>query len=194
MILLSAHLDRVRNQFQLSYSNGKVTGLLDNILGVATVYHTLLDDPNIARLDAEEKLGIWHNQSEEWGELDDTLPKLNAKDDTVVVVDVCSSKDYKKLDFSIENVSGFSKSEIKALRDFIKWEGFAAKVVEYNGKPETQDEGWNFRALGIPVVSFIIPIVSPDDGWHRIQDDSSIDLERWRVACEGLKRIICYFV
>ncbi len=192
MILISAHLDRVRGNFKLTYKNGRLTGLLDNILGVATVYHTLLDDPNIARLEAEEKLSVWHNQSEEWGELDETCPTLT-KNDLVIVVDVCANKNYKNLDFAIENVWGLSKQEIKDLREFLKWEGFAAKVVEYNGDTQTQDEGWYFRDRKIPVVSFVLPIVSPNNGWHRIQDDSHIDIERWRVACEGLKRVICYF-
>jgi len=193
MILISAHLDRVRNGFKLTYRHGHLTGLLDNILGVATVYYTLLDDPNIARLEVEDKIRIWHNQSEEWGELDETCPKLDPKKDMVIVVDVCSSKEYKNLDFSIENVANISKPMIGDIRYFMKSEGFKTRVKEYTGKPEEADEAWQFRDLKVPVVSFILPIVSPKDGWHRIQDDSSIDLERWRVACEGLKRLICYF-
>lgn len=194
MILLSAHLDRVRSNFELSYKKGRLTGLLDNILGVATIYHNLLDDPNIARLEAEGNLMVWHNRSEEWGVLDDTCPVLEKDHDVVIVVDVCSHKDYKDLDFSIENVSGLSKTDVKDLRDYLKWEGYRSRVVEFTGNPGTEDESWQFKERGIPVVSFILPISCPEDGWHRVQDDSSIDLEKWRVACEGLKRVINYFV
>ena len=192
MILLSAHLDRVRGNFHLTYKHGRLVGLLDNILGVATVYHTLLDDPNIARLEAEGRLAVWHNQSEEWGELDDTCPKLTKKD-VVIVVDVCASKDYKSKDFVIENVSGIPKSKVDGLRYMLEWEGFAAKVKLYDGDESAMDEAWFFRERKIPVLSFILPISCPDDGWHRIQDDSSIDMDKWRTASEGLKRVICYF-
>lgn len=193
MILLSAHLDRVRSDFDLRYDKRQLTGLLDNILGVMTIYHILLADRNIEWLEKKGKLKIWHNFSEEWGGLDDTMPKLDKKKDVVIVVDVCGGKRYKDLDFTIENISGLSKPVQKDIAYFLKTEGFAAKVKEYTGDPSEADEAFSFRKLGIPVVSFIIPIDCPDDSWHRIQDDTSIDLRKWRIACEGLKRLICYF-
>ena len=195
MILLSAHLDRVHQSFKLSYDNGKLIGLLDNILGVMVVHHALMDEPNIARLEREGELKIWHNQQEEWGGLDETCPKLTQKD-FVIVVDVCAGGEkYAGLDFTIENCYGMSPKTLEGLKLMLTEEsGFKTKVTEYAQRANEADETWSFIERGIPCISFTIPIQGKDDAWHRIQQDNSIDYEKIKLCVEGLKRIICWAV
>jgi len=194
MILLSAHLDRVHSSFDLSYENGKVKGLLDNMLGVMLVYSALLEEPHLVRLEQEGKLKVWHNTSEEWGELDSTLPKLDPKHDMAIVVDVCAdAKRYADIDFAIENVSLAEKTAGFELGMFLQWEGFKISYKPYSGNEAEEDESWYFRERGIPTISFIIPIEAPNNGWHRIQDDSSIDIGRLHRCKLGLIRTINFF-
>lgn len=192
MILLSAHQDTVHNNHQIQCDGKEVQGLLDNIIGMMTIYHVLLEDKVLASFAAKGDIQVWHNRSEEWGALTDDHPKLK-KTDLVIVIDVCSDKRYKHLDFSIENCANMSKKDLKGLDAFLKWEGFDAKVLEFNGRPGTEDEAWQFKELGVPVISFIIPVESYKNGWHRLREDSVIDIKDWRVACEGLKRVINFF-
>jgi len=109
MILLSAHLDRVIQDFDLDYRNGQHIGLLDNVAGVLLTYLTLYDDANLRALEIEGKLRVWHNKGEEWGRLVNP-PKLNKKD-LVICVDVwCMGGN--RYDFALDNLFGFSHDEI----------------------------------------------------------------------------------
>jgi len=192
MILISSHLDRVIQDFDLSYSHGAHTGLLDNFIGILISYLALYDDPNLQKLEAQGTIKLWHSKGEEWGMLYDH-PKLTKKD-LVIVVDVaCNPKDYKDIDFSLENISFLSKKRITDLKAFLEWEGFKVKTKIYTGAEDEDDEAWSWRKLGIPCFSFIIPIQSPNSGWHRIQQDSTVSAQTVQVCKQALKRLICYF-
>ena len=195
MILLSSHLDRVIQDYKLSYEKGTHIGLLDNFIGILLGYLVLYDDKNVAELAKSGKIKFWHNQGEEWGILDGTMPKVDKKD-IIIVVDVADGPGYVDKDFSIENISGFTKKEIKDLKETMEWEGFNVKIKELDFKCEDdEDEAWAWAKLGHKVVSFIIPIdAGPEYQWHNIAQDNKVSYDKMVVCRQGLKRLINYFV
>src|SRR5579862_322121 len=188
MILLSAHLDRVIQDYELQYRNGVHRGLLDNAIGVLLAYLTLYDDPNLIRLEKQGRLRVWHGKSEEWGELIGA-PKVTSKD-FVIVIDVAAGKQYRNIDFGLENISRVASGQLQGIKESLENEGFRVRVKRYNGDAEDADEAWQWRALKVPVLSFIVPIQAKNDGWHRIQQDNTVSAETMITCRQGLKRLI----
>ena len=188
MILLSAHKDTVLQEAELSYEKGVYKGLLDNIMGVLLTHLVLFDDQNL--IDASKRGGIqiFHGQGEEWGILKNP-PKLTKKD-LVIVVDVAAGAQYKNKDFSLENIAGLTTAKIKDLKEDLEWQGMKVLVKKFDGNPDDEDEAWKWKDLGIPVISFIIPIDAIDDGWHRVQQDNTVSVEKMKICRQGLKRVI----
>ena len=184
MIVLAAHRDTVKPNYKLEYKNGKFEGLIDNFIGRLVTYYTLLD-PSIVELEKQGRISFYENTGEEFGLLVNP-PKLSKKD-TVVVVDVCSNKKYKGYDIALENISG---KDFSGLINGLNWEGYNILTAKYTGKEEDADEAFSWHDKGIPVVSFIIPIESINEGWHR--EDSLISIEKILKAKDILVRIICY--
>lgn len=194
MILVSSHLDRVIQDYSISFAKGTHTGLLDNFVGVLLTYLTLYDDQNLQRYEKEGSLAIFHGTGEEWGRLD-RAPVLG-KRDLAIVVDCADLPLYRqrKLDFAIENLSGFPTKETTTLKDHLEWEGFKTHVSRYNGKPLMEDESWSWRKRGVKTLSFTIPIRAPFTGWHRIQQDNTVALDKMLTCRQGLKRVLAYFM
>jgi hypothetical protein len=192
MLLISPHIDRVIQEFRLSYNKGIHTGLLDNILGILLTYITLYDNQNLIDLEKESKIKIWHNTGEEWGRL--VNPPELTQEDIAMIVDVADQKEYDRYDFSIENISGFTSKELQKLKAMLKWEGFHALVKRYTGRTNDQDESWLWRKRKIKTLSFIIPIDAQDTGWHRIQQDNNCSVEKMKICQQGLKRLINFLV
>lgn len=192
MILLSAHKDTIMNNYLLEYKKGKFIGLLDNAMGMLVCNSLLLEEPNLCILEKMGKLGLFFGESEEWGTIT-PLPKLK-KEDIIVVVDVASGAQYKGLDFSLENISGFKPDKIQGLKESLEWEGFILRAKVWDGNPDDEDEAFKWKELGHKVVSFIIPIEngSKDTGWHVA--DCSITIEKLAKAKQGLKRLINYLL
>src|SRR5260221_14553666 len=115
MILLSAHLDRVIQDYDLQYRNGTHKGLLDNAIGVLLTYLTLYDDPNLIRLEKQGRLRVWHGKSEEWGELI-AAPKATGKA-FVIVIDVAAGKPYRNIDFGLENISSMNPEQLRGIKE-----------------------------------------------------------------------------
>jgi hypothetical protein len=189
VILISSHIDRTIQDYKLSYSKGVHTGLLDNFIGVLVSYLALYDDKCLARMEKEGKIQFFHSDCEEWGRTDN-FPVLT-KSDKIVVVDVASGEQFKGLDFSLENISGFTPAKVKELRESLVWEGFKLRTKTYNGNPDDEDEAWAWKKKGIPVISFIIPI---QGDWHSIKQDNTITYEVVKTATQGLKRLLAYLI
>jgi hypothetical protein len=185
MLLISAHKDKVKYPFKFEYKNGKYIGLLDNQIGEIAVNTLLATEPNIVKLEKEGKIGILFSDCEEWG-LNTDLPKLK-KEDIVIVVDVCIGDKYKGYDFSLENISWF---EDKDFIESLLWEDFKIYVADYTGNTEDADEAFEWVKKGNKVMSFIIPIESPNEelGWHTEQCE--IEIEKLTKCINGLKRLI----
>ncbi len=195
MILISSHLDKVTSDQKLGYRDGSMHGLLDNILGVILTYITIADDHNIARLEREGKIRVYHNTSEEWGILDPNCPTLVKDKDIAIALDVCANSElYKDVDFSIENIYGFTKEELEDFRSQLEWQGFKFHFKKYTGNPDEEDEAFYFKKRGIKTFSFIIPIHGVDDGWHRIQQDNTVSMEQILRCRQGLKRVLNHFI
>lgn len=190
MILLSAHLDRVVQDYELAFRGGKHVGLLDNFIGVLVTYLVLYDDQNLRRMEAEGRLAVWHGRGEEWGRMDGA-PTLG-KRDLAIVVDVAAGPQYRGRDFGVENISGLKPSDVRALREDLEWQGFRPRVAKYTGNPIDEDEAWQWRKRGVPTMSFIVPIQAKGDGWHRIQMDNVVGSQVVSRAVQGLKRIVCH--
>lgn len=188
MILLSAHKDTVFYPFNFSYNNGIFKGLLDNYIGQLVVNSLLIEEPNLALLEKRGELKLFFSDSEEWGTITD-MPKLE-KNDIVIVVDVASGSQYKKVDISLENISGFTKSFIKEKKECLEWEGFKIKTKLYDGNKDDEDEGWYWKKQGNKVMSFIIPIEG--ESWH--QDNCIITIEKVVKAKQILKRLLNYLL
>lgn len=188
MILLSAHKDTIINNYRFEYRDGKYVGLLDNIIGVLVCNSLMLEEPNIVKLEKQKKVSLFFGSGEEWG-LHDDFPKLT-KNDIVIVVDIASGSQYKGIDFSLENISGFNTQNIRDIKEHLEWEGMKLKTKKFDGNPNDEDESWQWKELGIPVISFIIPIENgtKDTGWH--VDDCTITIEKLNRAKHGLKRLI----
>jgi len=180
----------VFHPYRLSFQNGRWTGLLDNFIGQLVCNSLLLSEPNLALLARQGKLGLFYGDSEEWSTIT-PLPALK-KSDLVIVVDAACGKQYAGMDFGLENISGLTAREVKALKDSLAWEGFTPRVKRYDGTPEDEDEAWKWRALGHKIISFIIPIEggSKGTGWH--VDDCSITVEKVARCQHGLKRTLNY--
>lgn len=187
-ILLSAHKDTVFYPYKLSYEKGIFKGLLDNYIGQLVVNSLFIEDPNLALLEKENRLGVFFGDSEEWGTITD-MPKLE-KNDVAIVVDVASGSQYKGVDVSLENISGFTKAFIKEKKECIEWEGFKIKTKFYNGNIDDEDEGWYWKKQGNKVISFIIPI--DGESWH--QDNCTITVEKVVKAKQILKRLLNYLL
>ena len=189
MILISSHIDRVIQEYDLSFSNGIHKGLLDNIAGILLTYLVLYDDQNLIDLEKEGKLKIWHGKGEEWGILKNP-PKLTKKD-LVIVVDIADEDNCEGKDFTLENISGLSDTSIKELKDNIEWQGMSCKTKKYNANPEDADESWQWIELGIPVISFGIPIKGD---FHSIKMDNTVTVGKMKICRQGLKRVINHFI
>ena len=187
-ILLSAHKDVVFHPYKFSYNKGVFTGLLDNAIGVLVVNSLFIEDPNLALLEKEGELEVFFGDSEEWGTITE-MPKLE-KNDIAIVVDVASGSQYKGVDISLENISGFTKPFIKEKKDCLEWEGFKLKTKFYNGNKDDEDEGWYWKKQGNKVISFIIPIEG--ESWH--QDNCTISIEKVVKAKQILKRLLNYLL
>lgn len=189
MILLAPHLDTVKSPFKLSFKDGIHKGLLDNQIGVIASYLAIYGVESILQIAKKGELQVYHNWGEEFGLLVDA-PKLTKKD-IVIVVDVCCGKKYKDLDFTIENIANIPSNKTKELFENLKWEGFKFKTSEITFKEEDADEAFSWAKLGIPVLSFIIPIDGgKDDTWH--MESCTISSDAMKRAVSGLERTICY--
>lgn len=188
MLLISAHKDVVMHPFRFEYKNGQFKGLLDNSIGMLVCNALLLEEPNIVSIEKKGNISYFFGSGEEWA-LSEDFPELT-KEHTVIVVDVSSGKKYDDYDFAIENISGFSKEEIKMIKGHLMWEGFSPLVKEFTGDSDDEDEAWQWMKLGYKVFSFIIPIQngSPKTGWH--VDDCTVSIEVVNKAKHALKRII----
>jgi hypothetical protein len=192
MILLSAHKDKVMNPYRLEYSSGYFVGLLDNYIGMLVVNTLMIEEPIIQLLEKKGELGIHFGDSEEWGTVT-KMPKLD-KDDIALCVDVASGPQYKNVDISLENISGFTKKEITDLKESLEWEGFRITTKVYDGNPDDEDEGWYWKEHGIKAISFIIPISNgkSNTGWH--VDDCLVSIEKVTLSRRILKRTINYLL
>jgi hypothetical protein len=190
MILLSAHLDRVIQDFDLSFGKGVHKGLLDNQIGVLLTYLTIYDDHNLLKFEQEGKIKIWHGKGEEWGRMDG-YPKLTQKD-IALVVDVVIPNGRERYDFILDNIGGFSRKEVSALKEHFAWEGFKVKTKMYDGNPDDQDESWSWRKRGIKGMGFMVPIQGM--GWHRRQQDNTVSSDVILKCRQGLKRLIAYLL
>lgn len=186
MILLTSHIDRVNQEFDLFFDKGIHKGLLDNFLGMLLSYLTIYDDSNLLRFEREGKIKLWHNQGEEWGVL--VNPPILTLNDVALIVDVADNPAYTNIDFSIENIWGFSEQEIQDLTQMFSWEGFKALIKPFTGEDIDHDEAWLWKDKGIKTMSFIIPINATNRGWHR--SDSTVSSEKMKVCRQGLKRLI----
>ncbi len=186
-ILLSSHLDRVIQDYNLSFSRGVHRGLLDNFVGMLTTYLALYDDKNLMNLEKSGRLIMWHNKGEEWGKLVNP-PKMEAGDIAVIVDVACR----KGKDFYLSGIQGVPK--IQDVIAGLKWEGFNFGWKRFDGNPDDEDETWAWKRRGIATISFEVPIEAPGDGWHRVQQDSKVSAERIRAAVQGLKRMLVYLL
>jgi hypothetical protein len=187
-ILLSAHLDRIIQDYNIEYRRGFHRGLLDNFIGILATYLALYDDRNIHDLEIQGKLLVWHGKAEEWGILKNA--PVMGKHDIAVIVDVADGKDYRGRDFAIENVSGFTAGQMQEIKETLEWEGLNFRFKKFTGAPMEEDESWQWRKRGIRTLSFTIPITCKDDGWHRVQMDNTVSYEKVRGAVHGLKRLL----
>lgn len=180
------------NNYLFEYKKGSFVGLLDNAIGMLVCNSLVLEEPNLCVLEKIGKVGFFFGDSEEWGSIT-SLPKLK-KEDIVVVVDVASGPQYKGMDFTLENISGFKPDRIEELKESLEWEAFRIKTKVWDGNPDDEDESWKWKELGHKVISFIIPIEngSKDTGWH--VPDCTITVEKIVKAKQGLKRLINYLL
>lgn len=188
-ILLSSHLDRVVQDFDLSFSHGIHKGLLDNFIGILTTYLALYDDPNLRDLERSGRVIVWHGKGEEWGRL--TNPPKLEKGDVAIVVDIACRKGK---DFFLSGIQGIPEKKVRDIIDGLKWEGFNFGWKKFDGNPDDEDESWQWKKRGIATISFEIPIEAPGDGWHRVQQDSTVSAERVKAAAQGLKRLLVYLL
>ncbi len=190
MILLSPHTDTVFNNPKLAFKNGQHVGLLDNFIGVLTTYLALYQHESMAQLERDGHIGIYHNRGEEYGYLTDA-PKLDPKEDVVVVVDICADETgYEGFDVSIENIHNYP--DLDEIIAELEREGFRIRVKPFTGDDRDHDEAFSWIALGIPVVTFTIPITGPGNNWHRIQSDNIVSYEVVARAANCLTRFILH--
>ena len=188
-VLLSSHLDRVIQDYNLSFSRGVHRGLLDNFIGILTTYLALYDDQNLMDLERSGRVIVWHNKGEEWGVLKNP-PKMDPGDIAVVIDVACR----KGKDFFLSGIQGIPDQKVKDIIDSLKWEGLNFGWKRFDGNPDDEDETWAWKKKGIATISFEIPIGCPNDGWHRVQQDSTVSVERVRAAVQGLKRLLVYLL
>lgn len=192
MILLSAHKDTVMHPYRFEYRGGIYKGLLDNAIGMLACNSLILEEPNLQVLEKKGQIGIFYGGGEEWA-LHEDFPKLSKKD-IVIVVDVACGDQYKSVDFSLENISGFESKRVIEIKEHLEWEGFKLKTKRFDGNPDDEDESWQWKNLGYKVISFIIPIESGNKktGWH--VDDCTITVDKLNRAKQGLKRLINFIL
>ena len=192
MILLSAHRDTVRNDFLFEYKDGSYHGLLDNLLGVLIVNSLFIENRVLCTLEKQKKIGVYFGDSEEWGTVTN-MPVLK-KDDIALVIDVAINEKYNPYDIAIENIYGFTKSEVTNFRESLEWEGFRILTKAFDGDPDDEDESWYWKKKGIKTMSFTIPIQAGgvDTGWHVA--DCSIEVEKVVLAQQILKRLINFLL
>lgn len=190
MIVLSPHSDTVFNHPRIAYHNGVHEGLLDNFIGILVCYLALYQHPGMRNLEREGHLRIYHNRGEEYGYLSDEPPTLDAKEDVVIVVDVCAGERYKDIDVSLENIWEFP--EIDEIAAELRREGYRILTRPYTGDEEDADEAFSWVERGIPVLSFIIPVQAPEDNWHRIECDNTVRSEVVERAAQCLCRLVLH--
>jgi hypothetical protein len=190
MILLSPHTDTVFNNPKIGFKNGEHVGLLDNFIGVLTTYLALYQHESMAQLERDGHIGIYHNRGEEYGYLTDA-PKLDPEKDMVIVVDICADDEgYADFDVSIENIHNYP--DLDEIVAELQREGFRIRLKPYTGESHDHDESFSWIALGIPVVTFTIPIHAVANNWHRIQCDNTVAYEVVARAATCLTRFVLH--
>jgi hypothetical protein len=189
MILLAPHTDTVFNNPRIAYRDGQHIGLLDNFIGVLTTYLCLYQHESMRQLERDGHIRIYHNRGEEYGYLTEA-PSLDPEEDVVVVIDVCASDAYKDIDVSLENIFNFP--EIDEIVAELRREGFRIHTKPYTGAEEDADEAFSWIALGIPVLTFTIPIQGEENNWHRIDCDNTVSSDVVARAAQCLTRFLLH--
>ena len=190
MILISPHTDLVFNNPQLGYRDGQHIGLLDNFIGVLVTYLALYQHEGMRKLEMDGHIRIFHNRGEEYGYLIDP-PTLDPEKDAVIVVDVCANTEaYEGYDVSLENIHNYR--HIDEIVSEMEREGYRIKTKPYDGDPGDHDEAFNWVELGVPVLSFTIPIQAEGNNWHRIQCDNTVSGDVVARAANCLNRFILH--
>lgn len=188
MILISSHQDRVRNDIPTRVENGKIYGLLDNSIGNMVSIMSLVSS-SLQVLHRDGDIKFFFNQHEEFG-LIEGFPELNPEKDIVICIDVCAGDRYKGKDIGIEQFYGQVDKIAEAIGGLC-WEGYQLYIKKYTGDPKEADECDQWVKLGIPCLSFIIPIECKNNNWH---GEASITVEKLQKAILILQRLICYLV
>ncbi len=190
MILISPHTDVVFNNPKIAYHDGQHIGLLDNFIGVLVTYLALYQHEGMRQLERDGHIRIFHNRGEEYGYLFEA-PKLNPEEDVVIVVDVCANKEaYKGYDVSLENIHNYP--DLDEIIAEMEREGYRIKLKPYDADPADHDESFNWIELGVPVLSFTIPIQAEGNNWHRIQCDNTVSSDVVARAATCLNRFILH--
>ena len=191
MILISPHTDTVFNNPQIGYEAGQHIGLLDNFIGVLVTYLSLYQHESMRLLEREGQIRLYHNRGEEYGHL--INPPLLTPDDIAVVVDVCANAEaYEGYDVAFENVHGIR--HIEEVIAELEREGYRIRHKPWTGEPNDHDEAFSWKDLGIPTMSFTIPIQAVGDNWHRIQCDNTVSSEVVAKAANCLTRTILHLL
>jgi hypothetical protein len=168
-----------------------MAGLLDNFIGNLVLYSAIFDDPTLVELERRGEIGIYHNTGEEFGLLVNP-PKVTKKDIVICVDCWCGevSELKQNYDVSLDNLFGFSSTEITELRECLEWENHLVLFRKFNGSAEDDDESWLWHGRAGKCLTFDIPVKAPDNSWHR--DDATISVESILKCRQILKRLICY--
>ncbi len=190
MILLSPHTDTVFNNPKIAFQKGQHIGLLDNFIGVLTTYLALYQHESMAQLERDGHIGIYHNRGEEYGYLTDA-PTLDPNEDAVIVVDICADETgYEGFDVSIENIHNYP--DLDEIIAELEREGFRIRVKAFIGDERDRDEAFSWIELGIPVVTFTIPIKAVHNNWHRVQCDNTVEYAVVAKAANCLTRFVLH--
>lgn len=191
MILITAHTDTVFNNPKIGYKDGQHFGLLDNFLGVLVTYLSLYQHESMRQYERDGYIQIYHNRGEEYGYLTEP-PTLNPETDIALSVDVCASDAYDGYDVSFENVHNMP--QLPEVIAELEREGYRIRFKPYTGEPNDHDESFSWVELGIPAMSFTIPIQAIGNNWHRIQCDNTASSEIVERASNCLTRLILHLL
>lgn len=186
--MVCAHADTVVPGKTPHLMEGVFTGLLDNFLGIASVYAAVGRNHSLTRLIKEGKVSVFHIEDEEFLLHSDQWAVLP---DFTLVVDVSAGEKYRMVDAAIENLTVKSVAFGKELQEFLAWEGYTVPVTRFTGDPLDMDESWMWRDLHVPTCSLILPIDAPGHRWHTC---ATCPLDRFDTFVNVLIRTLCFCV
>ena len=155
-VVVSAHTDTVfPNGLDLKLNGRKLSGTLDNIVGVFAVMRAY---PKL------QELGVrvfFPTDEELFMQTETRIARaLRKQDPRTVAISVDVDEIESDIDVRVDNIHGLTEAQRESVLGMLQWHDirFENRELDFS-KPETADESWAYAQEGLPTFSLCIPVL-----------------------------------